>query len=176
MVAQGGETAISYGTIYTEYDSCRVEVHAYAGRGSWVQRASIELRPASGTGYYCSYYLHDNGEEEWDYGSGACESWNWNGAFSRYQKWYEPGERTQTNHFSGTAVDNLQNGVETREYINVWDPSQAYLYNNSGETNYSETFYENGVDTERTDSEQLFGIFAAFQKDSYSLQQYDWRD
>lgn len=88
---------------------------------------SFEIRPLFGTAYYCSAQIRD-GLLHFQYVSGNCENWNWNGAFectatvSGGYVYYE----------SGNCVDGLRDGPVlhwlSQEFIDAY-PNSANNYN-----------------------------------------------
>ncbi len=95
----------------------------------------FQMRPISGTAYYCHAHIDDgSGQMYYSYCIGSCENWNWNGPFeltATVAGGYEYYE-------SGDCINGLRNG-------SVYETlSQEYIDAFSTATNNYYTYYDMG--------------------------------
>lgn len=131
----------------------------YLQRDNVTVGGRFEIRPLSGTAYYCSAQIID-GLLLFDYICGNCENWNWNGYFectatvSDGHVYYE----------SGNCVDGLRDGPVlnwlSQEYIDA-HPNSANNYNvyydmgKETKTVYNDGF-EHPTDAQQYPGEDVF--------------------
>lgn len=74
-----------YDAIYTEYGGFRLHLYIYSGNSAG---GGIEIRPESGTGFYCTSTISMDASVIGGYdrtmGTGQCDNWNWNGSYQLY--------------------------------------------------------------------------------------------
>lgn len=139
-------------TLYTEYNQMRI--------GLSFGTNSVEIRPQSGMGYYCS--AGETDDCTWrHYGTGSCEDWTWNGEYSFYtESWLWIFSRIDKICYDGQMVDGLLDGKIYITGTQTWlddeyghERGKDYDVNNIME-------YDNGVSLPIGDERgRLEGVF-----------------
>lgn len=151
-----------HGTIYTEYDNFRLRLYIYSGNTAG---CGIEMRPKSGTGYYCTSTISTDEDVPGGYsrsmGSGQCDNWNWNGSYQLYVEdsmgWNESVRNEEGQMISG-LLDGTVSTTGTRTTLEDFYGTPA----GTVEPIDFNVEYENGLRLDGNGAEgQVYGCFGA---------------
>ena len=97
--------------IYTEYGDFRLRLYIYSGNSVG---SGIEIRPESGSGYYCTSTISMDASVPGGYtrsmGTGQCDNWNWNGAYQLYVE-SSMGWNESVRNEGGEMINGLLDGT-----------------------------------------------------------------
>lgn len=152
----------SYGAIYTEYDDFRLHLSIYSGNTAG---GGVEMRPKSGTGYYCTSTVSIDASVPGGYtrkmGTGQCDNWNWNGSYQLYVEssmgWNE-SVRNEKGHMINGLLDGTVSTTGTQTTLENFYGTPA----GTVEPIDFNVEYENGFRLDGNGTEgRLYGCFGA---------------
>ena len=152
----------SYGTIYTEYDNFRLRLSIYSGNAAG---GGVEMRPKSGTGYYCTSTISTDESVPGGYdramGTGQCDNWNWNGSYQLYIE-SSMGWNESVRNEDGQMINGLLDGtVSTTGTQTTLEDFYGTPAGTVDPIDFS-VEYENGLRLDGNGAEgRLYGCFGA---------------
>lgn len=150
------------GSIYTEYDGFRLRLYTYSGSTAG---GGIEMRPKSGTGYYCTSTVSMDASVPGGYtrkmGTGQCDNWNWNGSYQLYVEnsmGWNGSVRNEDGHMINGLLDGTVSTTGTQTMLEDFYGTPAGTVD---PIDFS-VEYENGFRLDGNGTEgRLYGCFGA---------------